>query len=358
MYSYNQKLFFVFIFIVAFLISGCQSQNNTTSNNTDWFHKDKWGIMASYLADPLAASGGGKGKDFVLDSENWNIQVDSFDVKGLADQLEDIGVKYYLITLGQNSGHYCSPNATYDKIVGITPSKCSRRDLIVDLYKELEPRGIKLIVYLPSGAPAADPVAAGKLKWRWGYSQQWPGGGERTGERLAEFQQNWEAIIREWSLRWGKHVAGWWIDGCYFANEMYRFSEPPNFASFAAALKAGNPDAIIAFNPGVKNPIAAHTEHEDYTAGEISQEIPICHDRWVEYNGKEIQYHLMSYLGKGWSVGDRPRYSTDELIEYTRRVTDGGGVITWDVPFDKHGLIAPEFVQPLKRLSKALEERN
>jgi hypothetical protein len=73
-------------------------------------------------------------------------------------------------TIGQNSGHYCSPNATYDRIVGITPSKCSRRDLIADLAKTLSARNIRLMVYLPSGAPGADPVARQKLGWRWGKS--------------------------------------------------------------------------------------------------------------------------------------------------------------------------------------------
>ena len=40
------------------------------------------------------------------------------------------------------------------------------------------------------------------------------------GWRLEGFQRNWEAIIREWSLRWGKSVSGRWIDGCCFADQM------------------------------------------------------------------------------------------------------------------------------------------
>ena len=43
--------------------------------------------------------------------------------------------------------------------------------------------------------------------------------------------------------RWGQKVWGWWFDGCYFADAMYRHPDAPNFASFAAAAKAGNPDA-------------------------------------------------------------------------------------------------------------------
>ena len=338
-------LYCLVIVIAAFLLSGCQAGNREASCSTDWFHEAKWGIMACYLADPLAASGGGKGKDFVLDSESWNKQVDSFDVKGLADQLQEIGVKYYLITLGQNSGHYCSPNATYDKIVGIATSKCSRRDLIADLYKELEPRDIKLILYLPCQVPNRDVLAQKAFNLTQGSKDQPIG---------IEFAGKWAEVIHDWSSRYGNKVAGWWFDGAYewvgFNDEIAEI--------YTEAVKRGNPNAIIAFNPGVKNPIAAVTEHEDYTAGEIAKEMPICSERFVIYKGKEIQYHIMSYLGKGWGVGDRPRYSTNKLIEYTRCTTDGGGVVTWDVPFEKNGLIPSEFIEPLKKLSSTLKASN
>ena len=89
-------------------------------------------------------------------SEEWNRLIDGFDVEKLADQLTKVKAHYLFITLGQNSGHYLSPNATYDRLVGIRPSKCSRRDLVADLYKALEPKGIKLLVYLPAGAPSKD----------------------------------------------------------------------------------------------------------------------------------------------------------------------------------------------------------
>jgi len=72
-------------------------------------------------------------------AEEWNRQVDEFEVTGLANQLESIGARYYFITLGQNSGHYCAPNATYDGLVGGDPSKCSERDLIGELHQVLSP---------------------------------------------------------------------------------------------------------------------------------------------------------------------------------------------------------------------------
>ncbi|MGA2255120.1 MAG: hypothetical protein ABSG53_10700, partial [Thermoguttaceae bacterium] len=151
---------------------------------TDWFHDAKWGVMTTYLGAPPSSKGGAE-----LTAEMWNKQVDAFDVAGLVDQLASTGKKYLLFSIGQNSGHYCSPNAAYDRIVGVNPSKCSHRDLIADLAKALAVRKIRLMIYLPSGAPAADPVARQKLGWRWGEPGGWQLPGEPVGGRLAEFQR-------------------------------------------------------------------------------------------------------------------------------------------------------------------------
>ena len=123
---------------------------------------------------------------------------------------------------------------------------------------ELARRGVRTIAYMPAGPPAQQRAAVEALgctpKWDatgWGIG---PGTFLRrreVDERLSEFQRNWEAVIREWSLRWGKLVAGWWVDGAYFADRMYRHEDAPNFRSFAEAMKAGNSEAVVAFNPGV-----------------------------------------------------------------------------------------------------------
>jgi alpha-L-fucosidase len=282
-----------------------------------------------------------------------NRQVDAFDVAGFTDQLASTGAKYLLFTIGQNSGHYCSPNATYDRIVRITPSKCSRRDLVADLAKALSARNIRLMVYLPSGAPASDPEARRKLGWRWGKPGGWQLPGEPVGGRLAEFQRNWEAVIREWSLRWGNGVSGWWVDGCYFADQMYRFDDEPNFASFARAMKAGNPQALVAFNPGVKVPVIGYTKYDDYTAGEVnlpqlSKAVDACSGRWLECEGRKIQFHILTFLGKSWCRGDRPQLPDEQIVAFTRRLAAKGGVMTFDVPIQKSGLIAQPFVEQLR----------
>lgn len=321
------------ILIMANAVFG-ETDMNDKAHRADWLKEAKWGVFTHYLTGVDATA------------EYWNEIVDSFDVNALANQLESVGAKYYFVTIGQNSGHYCSPNAAYDKYVGVTPSKCSKRDLVADLYDALQPKGIKLLVYISNGAPAADKTAVEKLKWEWGYEGGWPVFyTKRTGKRLVEFQRMWEDVLREWSLRWGKKICGWWIDGCYFSDEMYRHPDAPNFQSFTDALRAGNPDSIVAFNPGLLTPVITLTELEDYTAGEVADAFPVCTGPKVG----NAQYHILSYLGAQWGQG-KPRFADEFVVGYTKDVNDKGGVVTWDVPISTDGKIPQEYINQLKKL--------
>jgi hypothetical protein len=229
--------------------------------------------------------------------------------------------------------------------------------LVSELAEELKERDIRLLVYLPSGAPAADVEARKKLGWLWGRPGGWQLPGEPVGGRLAEFQRQWEAVIREWSLRWKSDVAGWWIDGCYFADEMYRFDDEPNFASFAAALRAGNPQAIVAFNPGVCVPVVVHTKYEDYTAGEVNldrlpEAVETCPGRWLERDGTHVQFHILTFLGESWCRGERPKWPDEKIIGLTRQMVQKGGVVTYDVPIQRSGLIPESFLDQLRAIGK------
>ena len=332
-------------------------KNMIESHRTDWFHAARWGVSSHYLAESASFT-----SPTDLTAEEWNRQVDAFDVEGLANQIAATGAGFFMLTIGQNSGYYCSPNATYDAIVGRVPSHCSRRDLMMELAEALAMRGVSLIAYLPSNAPESDALAKEKFSYEWGYSEPWPGGWRdelRTGQRQAEFQIKWESVIREWSLRWGDKVRGWWFDGCYFADAMYRHPDAPNFQSFAAAARAGNPNSILAFSPGIFDPDAigplAVADAEDYTGGETNNPQNFeCRGRWVEgENGHREQWHMWSFLGKGWCDG-APRFSDETAIEITRNAVKNEGVVMWDVPIERSGLIPPEYFEQLQAIGRAL----
>ncbi len=308
----------------------------TAVDRAAWMRAARWGVMTHYLADWRA-----RADKEPASVEHWNDLIDHFDVEGVADQLKSVGAGWYQISIGQNSGYYLSPNATYDKLTGITPSKLSHRDLVADLAAALGKRGIRLLVYLPSGAPGGDRAARAALQWETGP------------HRNAEFQRHWEAIISEWSTRWGKNVSGWWFDGCYWPNQMYRTDDAPNFASFAAAARAGNPASAVAFNPGVVYRTLSITPHEDFLAGEIDKPELWTAKRNFEGKVDGVQIHVLSYLGTTWGQG-APRFTVEQAVAFARKVADAGGVITWDAPIQKGGTFAPEFVTQLKAIGEAM----
>ena len=309
----------------------------TADQRTDWMKDGKWGVMTHYLADLKAES-----DHIEMTPAKWNELIDHFDTEALARQLKEAGAAWYQITIGQNSGYYLAPNATYEGIVH-EPGKCSQRDLISDLYRSLHRRNIRLLVYLPSGAPDEDAKAISALDWRKGsYPNR-------------EFQTKWEAVIREWSLRWGEKISGWWFDGCYFADAMYRSPQPPNFASFAAAARAGNANALLAFNPGVNYSIISLTSEEDFTAGEIDipEKLSIRPGSDGRVDGAQLQ--VLSYLGQTWGVG-KPRFSADQAVSYSRKVWDQHGVVTWDVPSQLDGKLSPASLPLLRAIGKAAQK--
>src|SRR5215217_2393858 len=240
------KRFFAFFLLLPVFFARSQE-------NTSWLKNAKWGIMVHYLADWRARTDSIK-----MDPDQWNKLVNAFNADSLAAQVKSTGAGYLIFTIGQNSGYYLAPNKTYEKFTGIS-TKLSKRDLISDLSAALRKRGLKFIVYLPSGAPAGDSVVRIALQWKNGPHPN------------KEFQQKWEAIIKEWSLRWGNKIDGWWFDGCYWPNIMYRSETAPNFSSFAGAARAGHPGSIVSFNPGVVPRLISITPYEDYAAGEIDK---------------------------------------------------------------------------------------
>lgn len=305
-------------------------------NRAAWMQEARWGVMSHFLSDWLARNE--NMPEMTVDK--WNEIVDNFDVEGLADQLQAVGAKYYIFTLGQNSGFFVSPNKVYDELTGITPSKLAKRDLLKDIATALKARGIRTIAYLPSGAPAGDKQAREALQWQNG---PYPN---------VEFQQKWEQIISYWSKQWGDLVSGWWFDGCYWQNAMYRNEKAPNFQSFAEAARAGNPNSAVAFNPGILYRTLSVTPHEDYIAGEVNMP-ELMSLRTQDGLADESQLQILTYMGDTWGTG-APRYTVDEVIGFSQHVINNKGAITWDVPIRSNGLLDARYIEPLKKIGDVL----
>ena len=139
-----------------------------------------------------------------------------------------------------------------------------------------------------------------------------------------------------------------------------RLRQPDNAS--LKSLKAGNPEAIVAFNPGVKVPVIVHTRYDDYTAGEVNlpqlaRAIDACPGRWLECEGRKVQFQILTFLGTTWCRGDRPQLPDEQVVNLTRKLADKGGAVTFDVPIQKSGLIPQPFVEQLRAIGAAMVEK-
>ena len=250
-------------------------QSSTTASRADWLHAARFGAFMH-----------------VLPSDDATLrEIGDFDVERLAQQLDAAHVKYFVLTLGQNSGYFNAPNAAYDRISGYQPGeRCSARDLPLDLHRALSARNIRLMLYLPCQAPNQDARAQKAFGLATGVADQ---------PIDAAFAERWASVIREWSTRYGDKVSGWWFDGGY---DSVHFDEAVA-AIYSEAVRAGNANALVTFNPGVG--LERHTRAEDYTAGELNEPFTVLPtSRFVDGS----QWHALTYLGSTWADAQHPLY--------------------------------------------------
>ncbi|MGB8853315.1 MAG: alpha-L-fucosidase [Pirellulales bacterium] len=285
--------------------------------DTDWMSKSTVGAFMHFLPD------------------QWKYPRvnDEFDVEAVVKQLVDAKVGWFMFTLGQNSGYFNAPNATYDRITGYAAGeRCSKRDIPKELAAALKPHGIRLVLYLPCQTPNRDLQAIRAF----GLPEE-PANGDRKLD--VAFAEKWALVIQEWADRYGDSVSGWWFDGGYahvaFGDQMAE--------AYADAVRHGNPRAIVTFNRGIT--LRRGTTIEDYTAGEF---FPLqgkkesvtytstCNSRWLDGS----QWHILTTLGGNWGQHGEPRFGDDAWTKWIPDVAAHGGAITFDVGpnYDpKHG---------------------
>ena len=291
------KLLFVAAVAVAIAAVPVTGQSSTPVSRANWLRTASFGAFMHVLPADAAMLA----------------QIDDFNVEAVAQQLSQARVKYFVLTLGQNSGYFNAPNTNYERVTGYRPGeRCSTRDLPLEFHRVLSQHNIRLMLYLPCQTPNQDARAQKAFGLPEGVADQ---------PINTAFAQQWAAVIREWSTRYGKKVSGWWFDGGY---DSVRFNEAIA-GLYADAARAGNPAAIVTFNPGVG--LKRHTRAEDYTAGELNEPFSILPtSRFVDGS----QWHALTYLGSTWAQRD-VRYPSDRWRKWYKQVVAHGGAVTFDV---------------------------
>ncbi|MDR2440915.1 MAG: alpha-L-fucosidase [Planctomycetaceae bacterium] len=307
---------------------------------TDWFLKHGYGVLVHYLNKiqntPKQIASLGK-------STSWDDCVNEFNVELFAERMKETGAGYVIFTVLQQERFMIAPNETFNRLTGYkTGEACSSRDLIEDLYQALHQRNIDLMLYFTGDATTLDPQAAKGLKL-----QLFP--------VTEEFVRNWSNVVAEYGNRYKDKVKGYWVDGCWigYNDKMFKI--------FAEGLRAGNPDRIIAFNPGIQaknTPIIAYSVYEDYTCGEqLSFSLLPTTGRFL--NGE--QWHILSFLGMSsysadWGAWAQPGTckNTLELAEYIHHVNALGGVVSIDVLLYRDGELDRSQLETLKPLREKI----
>ena len=227
----------------------------------------------------------------------------------------------------QGSRHMLAPNAAYDRIAGTKPGEaCPRRDLIADLADALAPYDIDLFLYFTGDGPYLDPDIGPRF-----------GLGNPRGHVTETFVENWASVLREYAVRYGSKVKGWWIDGCY--RKLLGYTDDL-MQPYYDACKAGNPSALVALNDGIKPDFQKNFRSEDFICGEFNDFEALPPSRLIG----GAQAHILAPLGCGRSDSPYSRWrsrgarrSGECMLDYIRKANNAGMPVTVDLFVDHEG---------------------
>lgn len=299
------------------------------------FHKKKFGLMVHYLYGLQ----NGRSPWNMNKVTSWDSCVNDFDAQKFASDVEATGAGYVIFTLYQGDQYICAPNITFEKLSGIKRGKATAtRDLIADIYTELNKKNIDLLLYATGNGPINNYGVMANLT------------NNNFHERVVNnayqvdkpFVNNWGKVLEDFSMRYQTKIKGWWIDGAY----SFIGYNDATLAILSASLKAGNKNAIVAFNPGPLEKISYYSKYDDYTAGEIYHIHSVPSAQYI--NG--VQWHAVTFLGSDWGMNNI-RFTKLELANYLKACFKYDGVVTLDIFLRRDGSLDNQQKKFLKEIS-------
>jgi hypothetical protein len=319
----------------ALALAGICHASQTHKHN---LNNDNWAgslsLFISYSADTRSQT-----VDKGYTGDAWNAAVNSFDVPGFATQVAATGAKNILLMLGQNTGYYNSPNSVYETYAGVAPNtRCSKRDLPMEIADALAAKGIGMFLYLPEDVGWGDTKAANSF----GLSAQ----AVSNWVVDASFTPKWNAVIKTWADRYGAKVRGWFFDG-YEA----RWGVTAAMANtYSATCKAANPCAVVTFNGAGSDSVSDTERGEtriDATTGLPAKGLPTS--RWNK-NDQQVSWAFPLQAAWGQEIADNSPaiYSNANLKTFIAAGIKAQAVFTLDVRTSLAGALSvPVYTQLL-----------
>ena len=232
--------------------------------------------------------------------------------------VEQTGAAWLILTTTHGRHNFPAPIQAIDRVL---PGHTTRRDLIMEIADALEKRGVRLMLYYHIGLDEeAWPKAAGYFeadKTRW--------------------FENTIAIHREIGERYGKKTWGWFFDD---AHKWYYPCDFP-WEPYYEAIKTGNPERLVAFNPGTR---PSMTPFGDLLASDNGSSLrppmnKIYFDEGGDYAG--LLQHFSFTLESAWVIkspkqvsGGKfpdPVHRADQLVDYVRTCQAAGVPVTMNI---------------------------
>ncbi len=333
--------------------------------------KGKYGLMVHWVAPGPPPQKG----EYIM---NLNKAVENFDIKGFMTDFDRTGAEWLIFTIGQNTGFYSSPNTVIDSLAGF--GHTSSRDLVLEIAKAVKKRGKRFIAYLPCEVKGNSFMQKG-FDWN-----------TQPGTDQIEFQKKYLRVVREWAVRFGQNIDGWWFDGCFkwdaFSNKYMEWEK------WYDAARAGNKNAAITFNDGsfcinITKPIV---ESNDYLSGETEVlingkirlggrlnegEANLFIPKQAYVDGTQCLYHVLVPIDACWAHSspweawrnvpftpavlrqqeemEPPVYTDKDLFKFVNDFTKVGGAVTLNLGIFQEGHLGKESIKQLERLKKSLK---
>jgi len=330
------------------------------SKHVEWMSEGTYGMMVHYLIYPDGNTEEEKTNDF-------NKTIDNFDLELFINDFKTTKADWLIFTIGQNTGYWNSSNAYIDsKISGRTP----KRDLVLEIAKEVKKLGKRFIAYLPGEVVTI--LREKKIDDIFDWNEEKPDG----------FLKAWSAILRDYSLKLGDLCDGWWIDGCY--EQIHHNTW--DWKIFADAMRAGNPNSAVSLSDAsfCCHILKSLTSENDYFPGEVHMledgviridpafgNVHLNENGKIRVGEKAPEYFIpegkyidgtllhalvpMDLTFNEEVKNEWIQYPVSDIIKLAHSFNDVGGAITYNVPIDNTGKIRSSSLEKLIALGNSFK---
>ena len=293
------------------------------TDRTKWFREAGYGVFCHWTTHSVPEKG---------EKKPHSQAIEDFDIDTFTNQIIATGARFLFFTITHADMFVPFPLKELDDIV---PNHTSKRDLVSELYERLNPHGIKLCVYF-NGEGCTDPEWNTKVKF-W----------EDTKLHAEYCYHITEAI----SKKYGDKICGWWIDCCYEPGICQGRGLRYDYKRYAAALRSGNPDSIVAFNFRGTESWGSEWGRDiaDFQAGE---ENDLSFYPSGAFSGESgLQWFALCWMDDFWvheKTGEpTPAHSNEKVLNYIHRVKENGGVFAYNVAPYQEGHISEKTMAQL-----------